>query len=83
MGVASGYMTKAKVLCSGSRIISITLPKRCLATSSAAAVSTEANTLTSICLLQSIGQFQQAQGVAGGRGVEDNRLPLLLRGDIR
>ena len=35
--------------------MSITRPKRCLATSSAAVVSTEAKTLTSICLLQSMG----------------------------
>jgi len=36
-------------------VLSITRPKRCLATSSAAAVSTEAKTLTSIYSLQSMG----------------------------
>ena len=55
IGVASGYITKAKVLCAGSRIISMTPPKRAFATSSAAVVSTEANTLTSIWRLQSMG----------------------------
>ena len=82
IGVASGYITKAKVLWAGSRIISITRPKRAFATSSAAAVSTEANTLTSIWRLQSIGQLEQPQGVAGRRGVEDRDVERVAAGEL-
>ncbi len=55
IGVASGYMTKANVLRAGSRVMSITRPNRSLARSSAAAVSTDAETLMSICRVHSIG----------------------------
>ena len=55
IGVASGYITKAKVLRAGSRIMSMTPANRAFATSSAASPSTDAKTLTSSWRLQSIG----------------------------
>jgi hypothetical protein len=55
---------------SGSRIISITCPKRCLATSSAALPSTEAKTLYIDLLAPIHRQFQQAHGVTCRGGIE-------------
>ncbi len=82
IGVASGYMTNAKVLRAGSRIISITPAKRALATSSAASRVDRGEDLDVDLAAPVDRELEQPHRVTRRRGVEDGDVEGVAAGEL-
>ena len=82
IGVASGYITKAKVLRAGSRIMSMTPPKRAFATSSAAVAVDRGEDLDVELAAPVDGQLEQPHRVARRRRVEDGDVERVAAGEL-